>query len=588
MFNKVRDGCRPYVEVYQGERCLTRTLHDYDHMRVFHISEGKVTLPLGLQMQGDVTVIVYHARNTLGGVMSQGKPTGIKIAQLQFHTGFIAEEVTSLHFSRLELDETEAGAEHYPDRFTATVSVFVSDEENPPARPDPWIQHTDKRPDATNLFSTKLEMDENRDTFGSKGGPHEPSKLAQHGTPPPPRPMPPRPAPPVVEVADKPSSADTKVGAVEADLLGLSDNITGLNLDSAPRPSAATSNVDLLGGFGSSTGSAKELFDGGEVLRGAPMEPSKQQQHQDLFDLFSTTPTSTQGNGLAGGHHSNQNLMGGWDQEKLQARQQGMPRNASTPNLETKSKDPFADLGNLAGLGVTGGWGGTDSKPATPMNGSPCITPQGGSPQHRAGRSQQPQQQPSWTGTVPAARTPTGTPQHQAKSPMSDPQVRPDYSRSHFDTAKPADNKGKAPPTVKVGDAFDDLLGSQGYQFTSQKDAGPRTINEMRKEELVKEMDPEKLKVLEWVEGKRKNVRALLCSMHTVLWDGAKWTKVDMHQLITPAEVKKVYRKACLTVHPDKQSGTANENIAKMIFMELNNAWSEFENDPVTQQMFSN
>jgi cyclin G-associated kinase len=32
--------------------------------------------------------------------------------------------------------------------------------------------------------------------------------------------------------------------------------------------------------------------------------------------------------------------------------------------------------------------------------------------------------------------------------------------------------------------------------------------------------------------------------------------------------------------------GTPNENLAKLIFMELNNAWSEFENDPMTQQIF--
>jgi cyclin G-associated kinase len=56
------------------------------------------------------------------------------------------------------------------------------------------------------------------------------------------------------------------------------------------------------------------------------------------------------------------------------------------------------------------------------------------------------------------------------------------------------------------------------------------------------------------VEGKRKNVRALLCTMHTVLWDGAKWTECGMHQLVTPQDVKKIYRKACLTVHPDKVS----------------------------------
>lgn len=40
--------------------------------------------------------------------------------------------------------------------------------------------------------------------------------------------------------------------------------------------------------------------------------------------------------------------------------------------------------------------------------------------------------------------------------------------------------------------------------------------------------------------------------MHTILWDGAKWNKCEMHQLVTPVDVKKAYRKACLAVHPDK------------------------------------
>lgn len=45
-------------------------------------------------------------------------------------------------------------------------------------------------------------------------------------------------------------------------------------------------------------------------------------------------------------------------------------------------------------------------------------------------------------------------------------------------------------------DIFGDLLGSQGYSFTSSKaSTGPRTINDMRKEEMAKDMDPDKLKV---------------------------------------------------------------------------------------------
>lgn len=37
---------------------------------------------------------------------------------------------------------------------------------------------------------------------------------------------------------------------------------------------------------------------------------------------------------------------------------------------------------------------------------------------------------------------------------------------------------------------------------------------------------------------------------------------------------------------PFQHANTENENIAKLIFMELNNAWSEFENDATQQKLF--
>ena len=59
--------------------------------------------------------------------------------------------------------------------------------------------------------------------------------------------------------------------------------------------------------------------------------------------------------------------------------------------------------------------------------------------------------------------------------------------------------------------------------------------------------------VLEWTQGKEKNIRALLCSLNKVLWDEEKrWQQVGMHDLVTADQVKKVYRKAVLSVHPDK------------------------------------
>lgn len=115
-------------------------------------------------------------------------------------------------------------------------------------------------------------------------------------------------------------------------------------------------------------------------------------------------------------------------------------------------------------------------------------------------------------------------------------------------------------------DQFEDLLGSQGFSGIGKKDAGPTTIGEMRKHEIFKEMDPDKIKILEWTEKKERNIRALLCSLHTVIWDeDTRWKEVGMHQLVSHADVKKMYRRACLAVHPDK----VNDNLEFFCFFFL-------------------
>ncbi|KAL3124838.1 hypothetical protein niasHT_010378 [Heterodera trifolii] len=61
-------------------------------------------------------------------------------------------------------------------------------------------------------------------------------------------------------------------------------------------------------------------------------------------------------------------------------------------------------------------------------------------------------------------------------------------------------------------------------------------------------------KILDWTSGKERNIRALL-----------------------GAAVKKQYHRACLVVHPDKLVGSVHEPLAKAIFTELNDAWTEFQ-----------
>lgn len=87
-------------------------------------------------------------------------------------------------------------------------------------------------------------------------------------------------------------------------------------------------------------------------------------------------------------------------------------------------------------------------------------------------------------------------------------------------------------------------------------------------------------KLKAWAEdnGRVKNIRTLLSTMHTVMWDDSKWTEVNMGKLIQTNDIKKQYRKAMIVVHPDKSSGRNAEQllIAERVFAALNTAWDEF------------
>nr|XP_053649196.1 cyclin-G-associated kinase-like [Cherax quadricarinatus] len=677
-FTQRRDGARPYVEVWQGDHKMLSTLQEYDHMRLYMSQDNKIIIPVNIHLVGDVCVYIYHARKMMGKVI------GVKIAQLQFHTGFIPEEDTSLKFSLQELDDVTE-PDRYPERFTVTVNIFVSDVDRTPPQPPPWVARPSTSFNPHVAYTTAIEMEETRDKFASAHG--SPATRRQDSLP-----KSGSVAPQVCradfmaavsggakpeqnqageEVEDLISDEeDTPIcepeatllsdtsSSKEADLLnwGFSNQSATINIDQVANDTNLLdiagsegmkrdpSNFDLLSGIGSGRNepSANSSINSAETVNAQEnlFDPfgtsSADLQHSSgqapTEDLFGQLPSTQQNNlfgqlggpamggigpmapsgspmmgpRIIGGATSPSNTVGG-----------GFMRPPAPQQQQNKPADPFAELGNLAGIS---GWGG--SKPTTPKGGTPAggtplggSTPVMGSPQHRpqmagmwqgqtpglmgaqlggwqqSARPQQPQQppQPQQSQQPPlpsqpqqppsAGKTPTGTPHHQMKSPS-----QPNYGRVNFDAA--GKNVGGTPKGRVGEDAFGDLLGSQGFSFSSGKDSGPRTMAEMKKVELAKSMDPEKLKVMEWTEGKKKNIRAMLCSLHAIIWEGCKWNECGMHHLVQPNDVKKMYRKACLAVHPDKCTGTEHESLAKLIFMELNDAYSEFENDPSQQQIF--
>ncbi|CAI6348087.1 unnamed protein product [Macrosiphum euphorbiae] len=499
LFNKNRDGCRPFVEIFEGYNKVLTTEVEYERLTSYDISHGKVSLALKSLPAGirnDITLIVYHSRQVLG------RTVPIKIFQLQFHSDFLmfpdGEDIV-IDFTKSELDFL-ASSEHYQSNMFH-VKIEMEQHKNGISL-QCKTRDNSKKPDL--LFSTSIENTQFQDLFPQRNKNIKTSPVVQPKEPAnvPIRVAPPRPhLPPKVDVqSNKPNE-------------GLLLNFSSVSIDDEPVASKPDNLFDLLGPESEKTES-KDLF-GGFVN-------SSNTNNDILFDPFVSKTNSNDGDLLNLNDPSIHKTNNSWVN-------QSVPQDITIPNPVngrsvsngsfTSTKSNVDDFDFLK----TDNW----------MNFS--------------------------------SHSQTSSPTKSAKTP-----AEPNYSGINIES-----ETTKAPPKPG-GDIFGDLLGSQGYTFSSKLNPGPKTINEMRRVDLVKEIDPEKLKVMEWVEGKKGNIRALLGTLHTVLWEGSGWN-CNLSNLVTYADVKKAYRKACLAVHPDKQTGTCNENIAKLIFVELNNAWSEFD-----------
>ncbi|KAM8931152.1 auxilin isoform 2-T2 [Pelodytes ibericus] len=675
-FNKQRTGCRPFCEILIGETRIFSTMQDYERMKEYRVQEGKVVIPLGVTIHGDVVVSIFHMRSTIGGRL-QAKMTNTQILQIQFHTGFIALGTTTLKFTKPELDACDS-PEKYPPLFHVMLDIEIEAADRQTDLTPPWENFASKDINPSILFSSHQEQqdahaiggqdpvethqdniktvgqgaffssltwqDQKSDKSGSHPVPedraalvHEESEQSDdellslssqhsntsgeklHGTPKHKKMEPPAPLVPPEDV----------------DLLFLDGSSVGSAPPSQPKPPPSNSDLlnDIFGGV--PQGAGEPLFhpegmgsaqstprrsaaspspsQSPRIGEGATFDPfgcSPKQPAKDLLGSFLSATSSGSGDPFLHSTRSpsptvhvdpfhmappsvliQPDVSSAWDwsntpqgglgvgSRSAATSPTGSPHSTPVHQPKPHSLDPFADLGSL-GANLPGG-SSFASKPTTPTGCSsgfpPASSPQKPSPQHVGGAGWQPNTGYNWQ------QSQTKPPAH---APHSSPQNRPNYNISFPATGGVATGQGDRVKTAAnadakqkfTGDNFDDLLSSQGFNAHKER-KGPRTISEMRKEEMSKEMDPEKLKILDWIEGKERNIRALLSTMHTVLWSGeTKWKPVGMADLVTPEQVKKVYRKAVLVVHPDKATGQPYEQYAKMIFMELNDAWSEFDN----------
>nr|XP_021533364.1 cyclin-G-associated kinase [Neomonachus schauinslandi] len=677
--------------------------------RDFKIEDGKAVIPLGITVQGDVLIIIYHARSTLGGRL-QAKVASMKMFQVQFHTGFVPRNATTVKFAKYDLDACDI-QEKYPDLFQVNLEVEVEPRDRPSREAPPWESTGMRGLNPKILFSSREEQQDILSKFGKPELPRQPGSTTQYdaeaGS---------LEAAPVESESPQSScmessrflhtlhwheERDTETGpeahfakesasapaedaggsepsdedaatlsaesrdAADEDTPGpaaraqerelifdaatpqeptLQDSVDllGLNSEAGLAPpmqacGAAPSTADLLSRLLGAPDTAPEVPRGdllggeapllfaspaaslssqsppreGPAAAADPFDPlllpsgpdTQPCSKPDLFGEFlnSESPAAAPAPfpsthsapppacstdflhlgdlpaepGKMAASTSHPDLLGGWEAwaevpapapaaEGPFFSPGGQPAAPGPPASWTKSQslDPFADLGDLSsGLqGSPAGFapGGFGPKTAPP--------PTGGS---------------SWqqTNRPPAQGTPR--PPQSKPPPKACAQPRPNYAANLSVIGSREERGVRAPsfgqkPRVSESD-FEDLLSDQGFSSKADR-KGPRTMAEMRRQEQARDADPLKLKLLEWTEGKERNIRALLSTLHTVLWDGeSRWTPVGMADLVTAGQVKKHYRRAALVVHPDKAAGQPYEQYAKMIFMELNDAWAEFE-----------
>ncbi|XP_058022412.1 cyclin-G-associated kinase isoform X4 [Ahaetulla prasina] len=632
LFSKQRNGCRPFCEVYVGDERITTTSQEYDKMKDFKMEDGKAVIPLGVTVQGDVLIVIYHARSTLGGRL-QAKMASMKMFQIQFHTGFVPRNATTVKFAKYDLDACDI-QEKYPDLFQVNLEVEVEPRNKPIMERAPWDNLNIKGLNPKILFSSREEQQEILSKFGKPELPRQPGSTAQYEA----------------EASTSEASSEgppvepdsPESGSAEANFFHTLDWQEGNQSEAAPEGSFSQESLDHIEEEKENEPSNEEFsafpddvrlsedremhlleqkdgkpfFEAGFDIPTAQSEEAPEEDSIDLLGLDSDAapellqpPTEMRSsssnadllNGLFVGstpeisEDSTADLLGGGadfffgGQPQASANSQsnsssataatsstgpaftsGGPASGSLGHSSNQAKsqnlDPFADLANL-------------------RSGLPGTSSGGFSAGSFAPKSAQKSAGTQWQTSKPQTTSTSWQPSPQPKPPEQaklGTQPKPNYT-VNFSVIGGREERGiRAPgfghkPKVSEND-FEDLLSNQGFSAKYDK-KGPRTIAEMRKQELSKDMDPLKLKLLDWIDGKERNIRALLSTLHTVLWEGeTKWKPVGMADLVTPDQVKKYYRKAVLVVHPDKATGQPYEQYAKMIFMELNDAWSEFEN----------
>ncbi|CAF0853451.1 unnamed protein product [Adineta steineri] len=584
LFNRERNGCRPYIDVFnQDNKKIFSTYQDPNKLRVFTATDGVCLIPINIPFNGDLTIHVLHAPV---GLSFQAHDGGIQICQLTINSNFCSLNHSELSYSRYELDGIEH-TEKYPPSFRVTLDTTPSKKpaSNEQDILSKLLDTTLKKPQC--LFKDEIEFRQTIEEYEKRYKITSGDGYHYRGT-----------------------YTSESSSTMQSNNLNISQPVTNVSNPSSPQinrrasPTPQTNIVtnpfleqqnesnpppfkqELQTNDDIAVGTLLDIM-GDDTTNHFPSQPTLLTSAQnDLFNLHMDTPSnfSVPPPQLPSQSIKTTDLLG-VDFNSMPLDKPILHRNASETVLpvpiqainihktETKSSsnqninrlDPFKDLFATSTATPTQKTSSNESlaakqaAAATKLHNTP-PTSTTSIPNYNINIANRPNPTP----------TPPPPQQQQQSNPMK-PNPPPPSQTTTSTSARPQASKLD----------FDTLVQQQAgmSDFGSKARQGTAAIGDIRKAELAKDLDPDVLRVREWTEGKKRNIRALLCSLTNVTWPECTWGGCHMHDLLTPDQVKKVYRKAVLHIHPDKLRGDPNEPLAKLIFVELNEAWSQFEQE---------
>lgn len=107
-------------------------------------------------------------------------------------------------------------------------------------------------------------------------------------------------------------------------------------------------------------------------------------------------------------------------------------------------------------------------------------------------------------------------------------------------------------------------------------------ISVIEEKELIEQAYPiiePKINSWRYCNGQEKTISALLVTLPSVLWENNSWKPIDITSLNDFQSIKKTYKRALLTIHPDKvtQSPIIVRATAERIFQVLSSAFYKYE-----------